>query len=198
MFTGIIEALGVVKSIGKAKNLIVLTIDVGKLASSIKLGDSVAINGVCLTATSIKSSLINFDLMKETISITSLKQIKVGGRVNLELAMKANGRFGGHFVTGHVDALVPIKAIQRSKNYVAITLKVPVALRPYLVIKGSVAIDGISLTVGKLGKDDFTVHLIPFTLKETNLGTRKVGDVVNVETDILAKYILAGGKKACN
>jgi riboflavin synthase len=191
MFTGIIEQLGIVKAVNVQKNLIVLIIDVGALAGSIKLGDSVAINGVCLTAAVKKGKHIHFDLMKETIDATSLKQLKAGSRVNLELAMKADSRFGGHFVTGHVDELATIKSIGRDKNFVAITIGISASLRKYLVTKGSVAIDGISLTVGKVAKNDFTVYLIPFTLKATNLGERKVGDVVNIETDILAKYILA-------
>lgn len=194
MFTGIIEQLGTVKAINASKNLMVLTVDVGVLATSIKLGDSVAVNGVCLTATAKKGRVISFDLMKETIKTTSLKQIKAGSRVNLELALKANSRFGGHFVTGHVDELAAIKSISREKNFVAITIGVSAGLRKYLVTKGSVTIDGISLTVGKVGKGDFTVYLIPFTLTATNLGIKKVGDAVNIETDILAKYILAGGK----
>ncbi len=194
MFTGIIEQLGTVKAVKASQNLIVVTVDVGPLAASIKLGDSVAINGVCLTATAKKAKQISFDLMKETINTTSLKYIKAGSRVNLELALKANSRFGGHFVTGHVDELAAIKSIKREKNFVAITIGVSAGLRKYLVTKGSVTIDGISLTVGKVGKGDFTVYLIPFTLTATNLGAKKVGDAVNIETDILAKYILAGGK----
>ncbi len=195
MFTGIIEQLGTVKAINASKNLMVLTVDVGVLATSIKLGDSVAVNGVCLTATVKKGRVISFDLMKETIKTTSLKQIKAGSRVNLELALKADSRFGGHFVTGHVDELAAIKSISREKNFVAITIGVSTGLRKYLVTKGSVTIDGISLTVGKVGKGDFTVYLIPFTLTATNLGTKKVGDGVNIETDILAKYILCHSRK---
>ncbi len=194
MFTGIIEYLGTVRAIAQVKNLIVLSIESGPLAKSIKLGDSVCINGVCLTAIAKKSNVVNFDLMKETIDTTSLQSLKAGSHVNMELAMKADSRFGGHFVTGHADALGIIKSISRAKNYVAITITIPQALRKYVVAKGSVTIDGISLTVGKVTARDFSVYLIPFTLKVTTLGEKKVGDGVNIETDILAKYILEGGR----
>ena len=192
MFTGIIQHIGAVKSLTQAKNLITAVINAGPLAQDIRLGDSVAINGVCLTATVKKGALVSFDLMKETISTTSLRKLNVSSKVNLELALKADSRFGGHFVTGHVDACGAIKSISRGKNYVAITIEIPKHLRKHLVNKGSVTIDGISLTVGAVGKNDFTVHLIPFTLKATTLGERQKGDVVNIETDILAKYILEG------
>ena len=190
MFTGIIGQLGIVKAMRHQKNLIVLDVDAGVLAKGIKSGDSAAINGVCLTATSKKGKVISFDMMKETIAKTSLWTLTVGGKVNLELALKAEGRFGGHFVTGHVDEVGTIKAIERKPNWVAITITVSKANRKYLVPKGSVTIDGISLTVGKIGKSDFSVYLIPFTLKATNLSAKKPGDPVNIETDILAKYIV--------
>lgn len=190
MFTGIIEHLGKIKAIQNQKNLIILDIDAGPLAKDIKLGDSVAINGVCLTATTKKAKVIRFDLMKETIFNTSLRQIVVGSHVNMELALKANSRFGGHFVTGHVDEVGVIKSIERAKNWVAITVDVSKYALKHLVHKGSITVDGISLTVGAVSKKDVTVHLIPYTLKVTNLGSKKVGDLLNIETDILAKYIL--------
>jgi riboflavin synthase len=165
-------------------------VDVGKLAKLIDLGHSVSINGVCLTATAKKGTVVSFDLMKETIEKTSLNPLIASSRVNLELALRADARLGGHFVTGHIDAVGTIKHIGLDKNYVAITITLAKDLKKYLVNKGSVVIDGISLTVGSVGKVDFTVHLIPFTLKATTLGDRKKGDVVNIETDILAKYIL--------
>lgn len=189
MFTGIIEELGVIKAIGHQKNLIVLDIDCGHLTKSIKLGDSVAINGVCLTATAIRGKVVAFDLMKETILKTSLKELKSGHHVNLELALKASSRLGGHFVTGHVDEVAAIKSIVNETNWVAITISISKENRRYLVKKGSITVDGISLTVGKVGKFDFTVYLIPFTLKRTNLFTKTKGDLVNLETDILAKYV---------
>ena len=191
MFTGIIGQIGIIKAIRHPKNLIVLDVDAGVLAKSVKLGDSVAVNGVCLTATAKKGRVVSFDLMKETIVQTSLKSAGVGGGVNLELALKANSRFGGHFVTGHVDEMGTIKSIERDKNWVAFTIAASKAVLRYIVPKGSVAVDGVSLTVGKVGKADFSVYLIPYTLKATNLSARNSGDLVNIETDILAKYVLA-------
>ena len=128
--------------------------------------------------------------MKETIAKTSLRDVKVASRVNLELALKADSRFGGHFVTGHVDEIGIIKHIERDKNWVGLTIKTSRKVLRYLVLKGSVAMDGISLTVGRVGKSDFSVYLILYTLRTTNLGLKKVGDPVNIETDILAKYVL--------
>lgn len=191
MFTGIVEQLGIVKAIKQKENLIVLEVDALKLASKIKVADSVAINGVCLTATQKKKRVICFDLMKETIERTSLKQAGVGRGVNMELALKADGRFGGHFVSGHVDEVGRIQKIEKAKNWVSFTVTVSKTNSKYIVPKGSVTLDGVSLTVGKVTQANFEVYLIPFTLKVTNLGAKKVGDSINIETDILAKYILS-------
>ena len=190
MFTGIVERIGTVKKIDSRKNLLVLSIDLGALAKKIRVGDSVSVSGVCLTVTSKKSTVASFDLMKETIEKTSLRFLGVGGRVNLELALQAKGRMGGHFVTGHVDEVAVIKAIAQDKNWVALRLNISKENRKYIVPKGSATLDGISLTIGKVGKDYFEVYLIPHTLKVTTLGLKKVGDGVNIETDILAKYLL--------
>ena len=191
MFTGIVGQLGTIKAIRRQKNLIVMDVDAGALAKGIKPGDSVAVNGGCLTATARKGQVVSFDLMKETIEKTSLKNLHAGDGVNLELALKADSRFGGHFVTGHVDETGTIKSIERQANWVALTISASKAIRKYLVPKGSVTIDGISLTVGCIGKTDFTVFLIPYTLKVTSLAAKKAGDLVNVETDLLAKYLLS-------
>jgi len=194
LFTGIIEQLGTIKSIESKENLIVLKVDTSSLAKKIKLGDSVAINGVCLTATNKKGSVVSFDLMKETIDHTSLKTLNVGSPVNLELALQSGSRFGGHFVTGHVDELGKILKIEKAKNWVSMTVSISKANRKYIVPKGSITLDGISLTVGRVGTTSFSVYLIPYTLQVTNLGTKKMGDGINIETDILAKYILT---KSC-
>ncbi len=191
MFTGIIERLGIIKKIVHHANLIVLTIDVGPLAGKLKIGDSVSINGVCLTATSKKGRLVSFDLMKETLNATTLSHFKVGDGVNLELALKHGDRLGGHFVTGHVDAVGIIKTITRKPNWFVYTIEVPAPWRRYVVPKGSIAIDGISLTIGKVKPTGCEVYLIPFTLKVTNLGKKKAGDSVNLETDLLAKYFIS-------
>ena len=193
MFTGIIGQLGIIKAIGRKHNLIVVDVDAGALAKHIKLGDSVALNGVCLTAATKKGRIISFDMMKETIEKTSLRDLAPGRGVNMELALKANSRFGGHFVTGHVDEVGAIKSIERKPNWVAITVSISKAGHKHLVPKGSITLDGISLTVGKVGKTDFSVYLIPYTLKVTNLSSKKPGDPINIETDILAKYILNAG-----
>lgn len=190
MFTGIIAQLGTIKAVRTFKNLIVADVDTGILAKDIKLGDSVAINGVCLTTTAKKGKIVSFELMRETIERTSLKGLDRGMKVNLELAMRAGDRMGGHFVTGHVDEVAKIKSIEREPNWVALTISVSKEGRKYLVPKGSVTLDGISLTVGKVNKDSFSVYLIPYTLKVTNLSLKKPGDLINIESDVLAKYIL--------
>jgi len=195
MFTGIIEHLGVIKKIEAKKNLLVFSIDLGPLAKKTKLGDSVAISGVCLTVIAKKGTVAVFDLMKETIEKTSLRGLKAGDNVNLELALLPSSRMGGHFVTGHVDEVATIKNIVQEKNWVALRLDVSPANRKYLVPKGSVTLDGISLTVGKVGRDYFEVYLIPYTLKFTTLGLKKKGDCLNIETDILAKYIFSSRSK---
>ncbi len=189
MFTGIIANTGIIKKIDSKKNLLVLSIDVGPLAKKVRLGDSVSVSGVCLTAVFKKARVVSFDLMKETIEKTSLRCLGVGDKVNLELALQAGSRLGGHFVTGHVDEVAVIKHIDQEKNWVALRLGVTRANRKYFVPKGSVSVDGISLTIGKVGKDYVDVYLIPYTLKVTTLGLKKTGDCVNIETDILAKYL---------
>jgi riboflavin synthase len=189
MFTGIIERMGVVKRIDAKKNLLVFSIDAGPLAKKVKIGDSVSVSGACLTAVAKKGTTVSFDLMKETIEKTSLRFLGLGGRVNLELALQAGSRLGGHFVTGHVDEVAVIKHIVHEKNWVALRLGVSKANQKYFVPKGSVTVDGISLTIGKVGHGYVDVYLIPYTLKVTTLGLKKTGDRVNIETDILAKYL---------
>ena len=180
--------MGIVKKINAKKNLLVFSIDAGPLAKKVKVGDSVSVSGACLTAVAKKGTVISFDLMKETIAKTSLRFLGVGGRVNLELALRAGSRLGGHFVTGHVDEVAVIKHIDQAKNWVALRLSISRANQKYFVPKGSVTVEGISLTIGWVGKGYVDVYLIPYTLKVTTLGFKKVGDCVNIETDILAKY----------
>jgi riboflavin synthase len=191
MFTGIIQRIGIIKKIAAKKNLLVLSIDLGPLARKVRLGDSVSVSGVCLTASSKKAAVVSFDLMKETIEKTCLRSLGTGDRVNLELALQAGSRLGGHFVTGHVDEVAAIKHIAQEKNWVALRLGISRANRKYCVPKASVTVDGVSLTIGKAGKDHIEVYLIPYTLKMTTLGLKKTGDAVNIETDILAKYLFA-------
>jgi riboflavin synthase len=189
MFTGIIEHIGTIQKIEAKKNLLVFSIDLGPLAKKVRLGDSVAVSGVCLTATSKKGTVVTFDLMKETMAKTSLRSLKMGDKVNLELALQAGSRLGGHFVTGHVDEVAGIRSITREKNWVVLKLGISRRNQKYLVPKGSVTVEGISLTVGKVLKSSVEVYLIPYTLEVTTLGLKKAGDYVNIETDILAKYL---------
>ena len=181
--------MGIIKRIEAKKNLLVFSIDLGSLAKKVRVGDSVSVSGVCLTVTAKKEKTASFDLMKETIERTALRFLKTGGRVNLELALLAGSRLGGHFVTGHVDEVAVIKHIVKEKNWVALRLSVGRANQKYFVPKGSVTVDGISLTIGKVGKGYVEVYLIPYTLKVTTLGLKKPGDCVNIETDILANYL---------
>ena len=190
MFTGIIEAVVKVTSLTKRENLYVLSVEKPKMFNDIKIGDSIANDGACLTVTSMSNGALSFDLMKETLDATTLNHAKAGTRLNLERAMKADARLGGHFVTGHVDAVGTIKDIRTLPNYVEYRIKLQKDLMCYVVPKGSVAIDGISLTVGEVKKGWFAVYFIPHTLDVTAIGAKKVGDEVNIETDLLAKYIL--------
>ena len=189
MFTGIIERIGAIRKIEAKKNLLVFSIDLGPLAKKVRVGDSVSVSGVCLTVTAKQATVASFDLMKETIEKTSLRYLGGGDKVNLELALQAASRLGGHFVTGHVDEVAVIKKITQEKNWVAVRLGISRANHKYFVPKGSVTVDGISLTIGKVGKGYAEVYLIPYTLKVTTLGAKKAGDYVNIETDILAKYL---------
>lgn len=190
MFTGIVEITAQVRSLNKRRNLFTLEVEKPKIFSDIRIGDSIANDGACLTVTAMKGGALFFDLMKETLEATTLGDLVPGCQVNLERAMKAEARIGGHFVTGHVDAVGTIKDIRTLPNYVEYRISIPKKLMRYVVPKGSVTIDGISLTVGKVGKDWFAVYFIPHTLEVTTIGKKKTGDRVNIETDLLAKYIL--------
>jgi riboflavin synthase len=190
MFTGIVEELGTVASLDVKANLCTLSLKTGKVAKGIKLGESVALDGVCLTVTRAKGAVLSFDIMKETLDKTTLGSLKAGDQVNLERAMQSGGRFGGHFVTGHVDGLGKITHILCDKNYIEFQIEVPAALRKFIVGKGSICVNGISLTVGKVQKNTFAVYMIPFTMQVTTMAGKKVGDMVNIEVDILARYVL--------
>ncbi|MCB9757627.1 MAG: riboflavin synthase [Candidatus Omnitrophica bacterium] len=190
MFTGIIEEQGTVQELVRRENLYVLSVKADKVVAGTNNGDSIAINGVCLTVTGRKGKILSFDLMKETLQATTLCDLKAGACVNLERAMKADSRFGGHFVTGHVDGVGTIERIIQLPNYVEFEIFPPKKFMRYLVAKGSVTLDGISLTVGRVKKQSITVYLIPATLRITNFGKKKMGDKINVETDILARYLL--------
>ena len=200
MFTGLIAELGVVTAIEKGESSAVFTINAPQLIGEIKLGDSVAVNGVCLTATSVNGTAFTADVMVQTLSLTSLSQIAVGSPVNLELAAQLNARMGGHMVQGHVDGVAIVGGLTPGDKWAQFDLTVPAHLAKYIVNQGSICLDGVSLTVG--GIDDatnvVTVWLIPETLERTNLSSKKPGDLINVEVDVLAKYVerlLAKGDK---
>jgi riboflavin synthase len=190
MFTGIIEEIGTLQQIQKKENLFVFKVSASKIFSGIKLGDSIAVDGVCLTVTGCRGKTASFDLMKETLDKTNLGSKRVGDLVNLERALSSQSRIDGHFVTGHVDEVGIILNRIENKNYLELSIKSSKNLAAYLVPKGSICIDGVSLTVGKITRGAFSVYLIPFTRKITTLGNKNKGDHVNVESDILAKYVL--------
>jgi riboflavin synthase len=189
MFTGIIEEIGTISGIKQSGNAIEMTIAAQKILTDVSLGDSIAVNGVCLTVTSFTSQAFSVDIMPETVKSTSLQQLHKGSSVNLERAMSAGGRFGGHFISGHVDGLGTIKRKERVENAVYYDISLPEELAHYIVYKGSVAVDGTSLTIFGVDQNSFTISLIPHTLTETILGEKGPGDTVNVECDMLAKYI---------
>ena len=193
MFTGIVEGIGKVLEIKqntKNRSAIRMKVDLGKNSKGLKLGQSVALNGVCLTVTGIDKSKCDFEMIEETTKKTDLGNLRVGGIVNIERSLKVGERLEGHFVLGHVDGVGVIKKIEKKPKEVQIWFEVPKNLVRFVVQKGSIAIDGISLTVVDVKKNLASVCLIPHTIDVTNFSTRKIGDKINIETDILGKYLL--------
>ena len=189
MFTGIVEEMGTIAGIQKGTKSAVLTIQAEKVFSDIHIGDSIALNGVCLTVTSFSGNTYTADVMNETLRRSSLGSLTIGSKVNLERAMAANGRFGGHIVSGHIDGTGTITKVEKDDNAIWYTIAAEENLMKYIVEKGSIAIDGISLTVAKRSDMDFAISMIPHTAKETVLSQKKPGDIVNLENDIVGKYI---------
>jgi riboflavin synthase len=189
MFTGIIEEIGTVSSMKQSGKAIVMAIKAEKILTDVQLGDSIAVNGVCLTVTSFTNNVFTVDIMPETVKSTSLQQLSKGSNVNLERAMSAGGRFGGHFVSGHVDGLGTITKKEKVENAVYYHITVPNELSHYLLYKGSVSVDGTSLTIFGVKENEFIISLIPHTLSETILGEKGTGDYVNIECDMIGKYI---------
>lgn len=189
MFTGIIEELGKVAAIEQQPDAIRLTIACGKVLSDLKRGDSISCSGTCLTAIDIDGSSFTADVMLETLKRSSLSEVKIGDVINLERAMQHETRFGGHIVQGHVDGVGEVISREKSDNWDWVRIRIPADLMKYVVMKGSITIDGISLTVNELGDDHIAVSLIPETLEVTTLGYKQPGDKVNVEADVLAKHI---------
>ena len=193
MFTGIIEEIGVVESIHPGDKSVRLTISLRKTGVGLRVGDSLALNGCCLTVVEISSKgrgkVVQFDLLKETWNLTNLQNCRAGSVVNLERSLEAGGRLGGHFVTGHIDGTGKIKTWDLMEEGHQLQIVASDSVMRYIVHKGSVAVDGISLTVASVDKDCFTIWIIPHTFEETALKDRAVGDPVNLETDILGKYV---------
>jgi riboflavin synthase len=193
MFTGIVEGIGKIERISKNtknRSAIQLTVNLGKYAKGLKIGQSVALNGVCLTATKLSKSNCIFEMIEETTKKTDLGNLKPGSIVNIERSLKAGERLEGHFVLGHVDGVGIIKKIQNKSKEVQIWFEIPKTLSKYVVKKGSIAVDGISLTVVDIKNNLASVCLIPHTIEVTNFKTKNIGDKLNIETDILGKYIL--------
>ncbi|MCE5185517.1 MAG: riboflavin synthase [Planctomycetaceae bacterium] len=189
MFTGIIEAVGEIRKIQPSGGRIVLGIDLKHLAADAHPGDSIAVNGVCLTISHLEQSIASFDVSSETVHRSTLLKLRVGSKANLERALSAQGRFGGHFVQGHVDGTGKIVVIRRETGFAEFRFEAKPELMSQIILKGSIAIDGISLTVSELNKSGFGVSLIPSTLSQTIWQDAKVGDLVNIETDILVKIV---------
>ena len=189
MFTGIIKQVCKIQSLSRDGVTAVLTVDLGSLAGQTKIGDSVAINGVCLTVSALTGTRATFDVSSETLAKTNLASLAAGTRVNAELAITPTERFGGHFVLGHVDGVAKIKRIDRKNSFATVEFSTPRELLEQMVPLGCVAVNGVALTIVTLGPDSFTVALIPQTLEHTTLGQAKVADPVNIETDIIIKAV---------
>lgn len=189
MFTGIVEEMGRVEFIKRGQHSAILTIGAKKVLEDTKIGDSIAVNGICLTVTSLTSKSFTADVMHETLNRSSLAKLLPGSHVNLERAMPANGRFGGHIVSGHVDGIGKIVGIKEDDISIWYRIQAKPEIMRYIVEKGSITIDGISLTVAAITDEDFSISAIPHTVSQTILKEKRQGDVVNLETDILGKYI---------
>ena len=189
MFTGIVEELGFISHIESLPDAAKFKIEGALVVSDAKEGDSIAVNGVCLTVVDLGSDYFTADVMAETLSRSSLSKVTIGSTVNLERAARLDARIGGHLVQGHVDGVAAVLAIEPSVHWTVIRFYLPGDLARYLVEKGSITVDGVSLTVVEAGPDYFSVSLIPTTLEQTTLGGLDVGDIVNLEVDVIAKYV---------
>ncbi len=190
MFTGIVEEVGFVQEINRSSGGTRIKIRASKIIDDLRMGDSIMVNGACLTVTEIRGNMISFDITVETVNRTNFSELKSGSVANLERALKVSDRLGGHFVTGHIDGTAEIKSFLRQGDSSVLTVDIKGMDTRLVVEKGSIAIDGISLTVAGLHGNMVEVAIIPYTLSETNLRTRKPGDKVNIELDIFAKYAI--------
>lgn len=190
MFTGIVKELGRVHRISGLGNIYKLSIEAKDIANRVNIGDSVAVNGVCLTLTGKNKNILDFDCLRETARRTNISKLKIGETLNLEGALKAGDPIGGHFVNGHIDCVGRIREIRRAGDNYSMEVFFPEEYKKLIVEKGSIALDGISLTVGRVGHGTATVYIIPHTLNVTTLGSKRAGDEVNIEFDIIGKYII--------
>ena len=188
MFTGLVEEIGLCEDLQRSAGSARLLIQAPGISCGVKIGDSISVNGCCLTAISIRDGIMTFDLLDETLQRTNLQDLIPGRKVNLERSLLADGRLGGHFVQGHVDATIPVVAILQQGSDLRIDFKVPPEFAAYVAYKGSVAINGVSLTIAEVTADSFAIWIIPHTASHTNLGDLREGDLVNLECDMLAKY----------
>lgn len=189
MFTGIIEEVGTVQSVRKGNHSAVLEIRARTVLEDLRIGDSIAVNGVCLTVVSFGREGFSADVMHETLNRSALASLAPGSHVNLERAMRADARFGGHIVAGHVDGLGTVTGIRKDDTAVWYRIRADAPVLRYIVEKGSIAVDGISLTVAAVTGEDFSVSVIPHTARMTNLSEKRIGDRVNLETDVIGKYV---------
>ena len=189
MFTGLIQDVGKIASLQLRKRSAVLAVETSLPMRSMKLGASIAVNGACLTVMKKGKNTLTVDLSPETLNRTSLAILGIGSLVNLERSLRLQDGLGGHLVTGHVDGVAVVESIETQGEFTLFTFRVPVQLGAFLVSKGSVAVDGISLTINECSRRRFSVAIIPFTLEHTNLRARRVGDKVNIETDLIGKYV---------
>jgi len=189
MFTGLVEEIGLVESNKISTKEARISIKRPSSFDDLRIGDSISINGTCLSVIDLNNGVMGFDVMPESLNKTNITDLKSGSKVNLERALRAGDRLGGHFVTGHIDYKAQVSSIIRKSDMVRIEISLPKEYQRYIVSKGSVTIDGVSLTVGEVLKKSFSVYLIPHTLKTTTLGLKKTQDTVNIEVDLLAKYI---------
>jgi len=189
MFTGIVEEIGTIQNVVRGAASIVLTIEAAKVLTDVHLGDSIAVNGVCLTVVGFTRDSFSADVMPETMRRTNLAYLQSGSAVNLERALRLEARLGGHIVNGHVDAVSEILSLTKDDNAVLVKISAPAEITKYIVAKGSVALDGVSLTVVESQNTWFSVSLIPHTAQNTTLLTKKTGDFINIETDVVGKYV---------
>jgi len=190
MFTGLVEYIGTINKVDRTGEGLKLLVSRPHAFDDVNAGDSISVSGTCLTVTDLKGDVMAFDVVGESGGRTTLGDLRKGDRVNLERALKVGQRLGGHFVTGHIDCRAAVKKLSKNKDNVKLELTVPKGYSRYLALKGSITIDGVSLTIGEVAGNNFSVYLIPHTLKHTTLGLRKKGEAVNIETDVLAKYLL--------